>query len=152
MLRPEFVTRKLQLITDDLGHLDTFRHVAHDALVADPLALATVERLIERIVMRAVDVNQHLVVALATGTEVQTTRLTYRDSFVRLAGLEVLDEGFAADIARTAGLRNVLVQDYTDADRSLVHAAIALFLDQYPQYVESVTSFVDSLDSALESE
>lgn len=146
MLRPEFVLRKLQLVTDDLGHLATFRSVSREALVSDPLALATVERLIERIVMRSVDVNLHLVVALATGHEVQTTRLTYRDSFVRLAGLDVLDDEFAVDIARSAGLRNVLVHDYNDADRALVHAAIGLCLAQYPRYVRDVTAFVDSLD------
>lgn len=146
MLRPEFVHRKLQLITDDLGHLDTFRRVSHDALVADPLALATVERPIERVVMRAVDVNQHLVVALTTGRELQTTRLTYRDSFVRLSGLGALEDAFALEIARSAGLRNVLVHDYSDADRALVHAAIGLCLAQYPRYVRDVTAFVDRLD------
>ncbi len=150
MLRPEFVRRKLQLVTDDLGHLASFRQISHEALVADPLALATVERLIERIVMRAVDVNQHLVVALATGLEPQTTRLTYRDSFVRLSGLGVLDGEFAMDIARSAGLRNVLVHDYNDADRALVHAAIELCLAQYPRYVHDVTAFVDRLDPTSE--
>lgn len=144
MLRPEFVRRKLQLVTDDLGLLDRFRGVAHDALVEDPLALATVERLLERIVMRAVDVNQHLVVALATGHETRTTRLTYRDSFTRLGDLGVLPDDFAHEIARSAGLRNVLVHDYNDADRRLVHAAVDRCLDQYPRYVLHVQAFVDS--------
>ncbi len=147
MLRPEFVRRKLQLITDDLGHLAQFRDRSHGALVADPLALATVERLIERIVMRAVDANQHLVVALETGSEVQTTRLTYHDSFVRLAGLDILDVGFAVEVARNAGLHNVLVHDYNDVDRALVHAAIALCLTQYPRYVRDLTDSLDRLDA-----
>lgn len=148
MLRPEFVHRKLQLVTDDLGLLGTFRGVSHDALVGDPLSLATVERLLERIVMRAVDVNQHLVVALATGHEAKTTRLTYRETFVRLAELDVLPDDLAVEIARSAGLRNVLVHDYNDADRHVVHAAIRLCLEQYPRYVEHVTAFIDGLSLA----
>ena len=147
MLRPEFVHRKLQLVTDDLGYLAEYRGLSHEALVNDPFALAAVERLLERIVMRAVDVNQHLVVALATGREAQTTRLTYRDSFVRLASLGALEDEFATDIARSAGLRNVLVHDYNDTDRALVHAAIGLCLAQYPRYVRDLTDFLDRLDT-----
>src|SRR5687767_5568469 len=67
VLRPELVERKLQLITDDLGHLAAFRDDSLDELVADPLRLAAVERVLERIVLRAIDVNEHLVSALATG-------------------------------------------------------------------------------------
>lgn len=145
MLRPEFVRRKLQLVTDDLGLLDRFRDLDYDALVGDPLALATVERLLERIVMRAVDANQHLMVALATGKEDRTTRLTTRGSFLRLASLGALDPDFAAEIAQSARLRNVLVPEANDADRRLVHASIRLCLTQYPCYVERMTAFLDGL-------
>ncbi|HLT47824.1 MAG TPA: DUF86 domain-containing protein [Rubricoccaceae bacterium] len=145
MLRPEFVRRKLQLIVDDLGHLSAYRTITHEALVADFAALATVERLLERIVMRAIDVNRHLLVEGATGTEPRTTRLTYQDSFRLLAGLGVLPPDFAEAIAPSAGLRNVLVHDYNDADRRIVHAAIGACLDQYPRYVDHVSRYLDRL-------
>ena len=142
MLRAEFVRRKLQLITDDLGRLSHYRDVDHDTLLADFAALATVERLLERIVMRAIDVNRHLLVERATGTEARTTRLTYRDSFLMLAGLGVYPTDFAEAIAPSAGLRNILVHDYNDADRRIVHAAIEVCLEQYPRYVEHVLVFL----------
>lgn len=148
MLRPEFVRRKLQLITDDLGHLDRYRAVSHDDLVADFVVLATVERLLERIVMRAIDVNRHLLVEQATGTEERTTRLTYRDSFLMLADLGVYPAGFAEEIAPSAGLRNILVHDYNDADRHVVHAAVGLCLGQYPRYVEYVLAYLDASEAA----
>ena len=140
MLRPEFVHRKLRLVTDDLTLLARFRDTSHDALVADPLA--SVERLLERIVMRAVDVNRHLLVALGGGD--RSARLGYRDTFTGLGPLGVLPEAFATDVSRSAGLRNVLAHDYTDADRTLVHAAIGLCLSQYPRYVDRVAAFVDA--------
>lgn len=145
MLRPEFVHRKLQLITDDLGRLDRYRAVSHEDLVADFVVLATVERLLERIVMRAIDVNRHLLVELATGAEERTTRLTYRDSFLMLADLGVYPADFAEEIAPSAGLRNILVHDYNDADRRLVHASIRACLDQYPRYVAHVVAYLDAV-------
>ncbi|HET8655695.1 MAG TPA: HepT-like ribonuclease domain-containing protein [Longimicrobiaceae bacterium] len=148
MLRPEFLRRKLQLITDDLGHLDRYRDVTHEALVGDFVALATVERLLERIVMRAIDVNQHIIVQ-AAGEEIpeRTTRLTYRDSFLLLAERGVYPETFAETIAASAGLRNTLVHDYNDTDRRLVHASIHACLDQYPRYVRYLLDFLDSADA-----
>ncbi|MCG6867600.1 MAG: hypothetical protein LJE91_02390 [Gammaproteobacteria bacterium] len=38
------------------------------------------ERILERIVMRAIDVNEHIISELSTG-EGRSTRLTYRDTF-----------------------------------------------------------------------
>jgi hypothetical protein len=77
-VRPEFVERKLQLIAEDLGRLAQFRDLTHDEFVADAVRLAAIERMLERIVLRAIDVNEHLVGTLATGHERRTTRLTYR--------------------------------------------------------------------------
>lgn len=142
MLRPEFVRRKLQLITDDLGHLQRYGALTYEAMVVDFVVLATVERLLERIVMRAIDVNRHLIVEEATGEEERSTRLTYRGSFLQLVDLGVLPEDLAASIAPSAGLRNILVHDYNDADRRLVHASIKACLDQYPRYVACVLSYL----------
>jgi uncharacterized protein YutE (UPF0331/DUF86 family) len=138
VLRPEFVRRKLQLMVDDLGLLATFRDVDFEALMADPIRLAAVERIIERIVLRAIDVNEHLIGALATGDEPRTTRLTYRETFLRLADYGVLAPEFAHRIAASAGLRNVLVHDYNDVDRRILHGAIRSALEQYHAYVESI--------------
>jgi hypothetical protein len=46
VLRPEFVERKLQLIVDDLGQLLAFRDTPYGDLVADPIRLAAVERIV----------------------------------------------------------------------------------------------------------
>jgi uncharacterized protein YutE (UPF0331/DUF86 family) len=143
VLRPEFVRRKLQLIVDDLAVLEGFRDVEYDALVTDPIRLAAVERIIERIVLRAIDVNEHFIRALATGDEARTTRLTYRETFLRLAEYDVYGPEFAERIARSAGLRNVLVHDYNDLDRRILHAAIRGALEDYHAYVETVRRFLE---------
>ena len=143
MLRPEFVERKLQLITDDLGQLAPFSTLSYESLINDVLKLAALERILERIILRAIDVNEHLISALATGEEERTTRLSYRDAFLRLADCGVYSAEFAGQIAPSAGLRNILVHEYNDVDHRIVFSAIPLTLQQYTQYVERVRRFVD---------
>jgi len=108
VLRREFVERKLQLITDDLGQLARFRTDSYEFLVADPVRLAAVERILERVVLRSIDVNEHVISTLATGEEQRTTRLSYRDTFLKLADYGVYPADFAQQIAPSAGLRNIL--------------------------------------------
>ncbi len=144
MVRREFVMRKLQLIAGDLERLFQFKDESLESLKNDEVRLAAVERLLERIVMRAIDVNEHLLSELGTGEE-KSTRLTYRDTFLLLASIDVYPKDFAEKIARSAGLRNILVHDYNDADRRIIHSAIKTCLHDYHQYVESVRVFLDRL-------
>lgn len=148
MVRPELVRRKLQLIAEDLGRLLRFKDIALEELIADDVLLAAVERLLERIVMRAIDVNEHLITELATGQEEQITRLTYRDTFLRLSDLSAYPAAFAASICQSAGLRNILVHDYNDVDHRILHASIRTCLQDYHRYVEHVSAFVARFDEA----
>lgn len=144
MVRREFVVRKLQLIADDLERLIQFKDDSLESLKGDEIRLAAAERILERIVMRAIDINEHLISELGTGAG-RSTRLTYRDTFLFLAELGVYSRDFAEQIARSAGLRNILVHDYNDADRKIVHSSIKSCLQDYHQYVEHVRSFLDRL-------
>ena len=146
MIRPEFVRRKLQLIAEDLETLVGFRAETLPSLVGEPVKLAAVERMLERIVMRAIDVNEHLIAELATG-EGRTTRLTYRDTFLMLTNLGVYPGGFAERVAASAGLRNILVHDYNDADRTIIHASIRTCLKDYHLYLEYIAAFLDARTS-----
>ncbi len=148
MLRPEFVQRKLQLIAEDLGRLLQYKDESWESITADFLKLAALERLIERIVMRAIDINEHLIAELCSGAENRTARLTYRDTFLRLADLGVYPREFAESIARSASLRNILVHDYNDADRRIVCGSVRPCLDDYRNYVESVAEFIDRIEAS----
>jgi uncharacterized protein YutE (UPF0331/DUF86 family) len=144
MIRREFVERKLGLIAEDLERLLAFKDESLESLKADDLRLAAVERMLERIVMRAIDVNEHLLAELSTG-EGKTTRLTYRETFDLLSGLGVYTKEFGERIGRSAGLRNILVHDYNDVDRTIVHASIRFCLRDYHEYIEKVRAFLASL-------
>jgi uncharacterized protein YutE (UPF0331/DUF86 family) len=145
-VRADLVRRKLHLISEDLARLLPFREVSLEELQADDVRMAAVERMLERIVMRAVDVNEHLLSELATGREPRIARLSYRDTFLRLTDLGVYDQPLAERIAASAGLRNILVHDYNDVDRRIVHASIRSCLEDYREYVEKVDRFLDGLE------
>lgn len=143
MIRRELVERKLQLIVDSLETLVEFKDESVESLKSDEIRMAAVERLIERIVMRAIDINEHLLSELSTGKE-KSTRLTYRDTFLMLVDLGVYSSEFAEQIAASAGLRNILVHDYNDVDRRIVHGSIKSCLRDYHRYVEHVRRFLDT--------
>lgn len=142
MIRKAFVRRKLQLIADDLERLSRFANETLASLTEDDIKLAAVERVVERLVMRAIDINEHLISECSQG-EGKSTRLTYRDTFLKLADLGVYDPEFAETIARSAGLRNILVNDYNDVDRTILHGSIATCLRDYHRYAEAVDAFLE---------
>lgn len=84
---------------------------------------------------------------MATGQEAKATRLTYRDTFLRLADYGVYPREFAEGIAPSAGLRNLLVHEYNQIDHRIVHASIRTALGQYTAYVEYVERFVEDRGS-----
>jgi uncharacterized protein YutE (UPF0331/DUF86 family) len=58
-------------------------------------------------------------------------------------GLGVYDADFAQRIARSAGLRNILVHEYNDIDHRILHQAIPDALDQYHAYINAVRAFLE---------
>jgi uncharacterized protein YutE (UPF0331/DUF86 family) len=147
MVRTEFVKRKLALISDDLARLLHFKSMSFSEIASDFVNLAAVERLLERIVMRAIDINEHLIAELPTDKEHTIAGLTYRDTFLWLADLGVYSKSFAESIARSAGLRNILVHDYNDTDLQILYQSIHSCLEDYHAYVCSVSDFLVQLKS-----
>lgn len=64
MLRDDFIKRKLSLIQDDLVPLSSLAHHTLNEIAADVVKQAAVERFLERIINRAVDVNQYIIKVL----------------------------------------------------------------------------------------
>jgi len=77
--------------------------------------------------------------------EEKITRLTYRDTFLRLAELGVCSREFAERVARSVGLRDILVHAYNAVDLAPVHRSVRECLQDYGRYVAYVTAFLDKL-------
>lgn len=89
----ELVTRKLVLIGGDLDRLRSIHARGLDSYLSSRMEQAVVERLLERIVTRMIDVNYHVITAAG-----QPPPSDYHASFQQLSGLGLLEVGFAARI------------------------------------------------------
>lgn len=130
---PELVTRKLLLIATDLAALEAIRERGTDAYLQNWIEQAVVERFLERVIGRMIDVNYHLLTASG-----HPPPADYHGSFVRLGEIGILEPEFARRISRSAGLRNRLVHDYEGLDHAKVFAALVDALDDVPQYLDRI--------------
>jgi len=104
---PELVTRKLVLITSDLESLRSIASQGLDHYLQSRFDQAVVERYLERVVGRMIDINYHVITESG-----QPPPADYHASFMRLVELRLLEPEFAQRIARAAGLRNRRVSEF----------------------------------------
>jgi uncharacterized protein YutE (UPF0331/DUF86 family) len=129
----ELVMRKLALIVADLKALAPFAEKKREEYLASDIDEVLVERYLERLIGRMIDVNYHLI----TEAGYPPPR-DYHQSFTQLAKLGVLPADFALQIAACAGLRNRLVHEYDEIDAARVHEAASVAVRDVPEYVRSV--------------
>jgi uncharacterized protein YutE (UPF0331/DUF86 family) len=140
MIRKDFVKRKLSLIQDELVHLLTLSKFSLDEIVQDFVKQAAVERILERVINRAIDVNNHIV-AESAGGEVSPPK-DYTETFLALAQLGVYSEEFARSVSRSVGTRNVLVHEYDKVDEKKIYSSMGDCLRDYHQYIEHLLKFL----------
>ena len=148
MLDKEFIQRKIALIHDDLRHLIQHENLTIDKISEDFYTQAFVERVLERLIGRALDINQHII-AEKGGTLENVT--TYRDTFLRLVDLGIYPREFAEQIAirdfvprrESAGLRNVLVHEYNTINPEILQKSIGEAIKEFNEYSKYILSFVE---------
>lgn len=140
MLDRELIQRKVKLIQEDLAKLEPLAEFSFDQVAKDPVKYGAVERYLERIVTRAIDVNRHVIARVGKGSE---SARTYEDTFLRLADLGVYTEKFAKEIAPSAGLRNVLVHEYDEVDPKKVLQSVGKALSQYAKYCDYLLKLIE---------
>ena len=134
----ELITRKLVLITSDLESLRTIAARGLDQYLQSRFDQAVVERHLERIVGRMIDINYHVITESGLPPPAD-----YHASFTRLVELRLLDPEFAQRIARAAGLRNRLVHEYEEIDSRKVFEGLEAALRDIPLYLSRVNAFVE---------
>ena len=140
MLNRDFVRRKISLIEDELTRLIEFEKLTLGEIASDYRTQAIVERLLERIIGRALDVNQHIIAE--KGAELQSIT-KYRETFLRLAELGVYPQEFAEEIAPSAGFRNALVHDYNHIDPRILQKSIGEAVREFNEYGKYVLKFIE---------
>ena len=139
MLDVNFIQRKIKLIQEDLSKLEKLEKYSFDEIADDFVKFSAVERLLEKIIMRAIDINQHIIAERGKGNE----RIKgYEDTFYALSDLGVYPKEFAEEIAPSAGLRNRLVHEYNDTKQEIIYQSIKDAIKQYAEYCDYILKFL----------
>ncbi len=135
-----FIRRKIKLIQEDLSELDNLAHYSFDEIFKDHIKYLAAERLLEKIIMRAIDINQHMIAELGRGDEQVRG---YEDTFYILSQLGIYGEEFAKQIALSAGLRNRLVHEYNNTRQDIIYKSLNEAVAQYVKYCDSILKFIE---------
>jgi uncharacterized protein YutE (UPF0331/DUF86 family) len=132
----DVLARKLQRLRTYLGHLAGHVGRAPDDIAADPFE---VERLLELVVQVAVDILNHDLAAAGMVPE------SYRDTFIQAGARGLLPDALAHTLARSAGLRNILVHAYEEIDYEIVAASIGRAVEDLGRFLEIYSERLDEL-------
>lgn len=141
-LNAQSIQRRLVAIRERLDELRELGDVTADRLSADWLVRAAVERVLTQLVELAAQINTHVVIVAG-----RVPPAEYRESFVAAATVGVLSEELASKIAPSAGLRNILVHQYLDADLEIIATSVGKAVADYAAYVREVAAWLSSAKS-----
>ena len=141
MINKNFVKRKILLIEDDLEKISVFKGESFEDISADFIKQAAMERFLERIINRAIDINQYLISELLPKDDL--TPKSYKDTFMALAEIDVYSKDFGEKISRSVGTRNVLVHDYDNTKHEMIYSSIEECLRDYSFYCQQLLDFLE---------
>ena len=133
MIDIDLITRKMVLITRDLAALEPIVRKSLESYLASSVDEILVERYLERVIGRMIDINYHLLIESD-----QPPPADYYQSFTDLARLGVFDHEFSRQIAACSGLRNRIVHEYDELDPQKIHEALQTGLADISTYLRRI--------------
>ncbi len=137
-MNEDFIYQKLKMIQIDIDKIDNLNVSSIQAL-EDYKIFHLVERLIEKIVDCAIDINQHIL-----REQFNQATLSGKESFVKLGEMKVLSTEFANNISRSVGLRNTIIHQYQKLEEEILFRAIALTSKEYKKYCDQIIKWLNN--------
>lgn len=131
------IVRKIKLIEEDLSLLSTYKLITFSNYQKDVTTKLSIERLLEKITGRMIDLNYHLL-----KEEYEYIPIDYHDSFIEIGRRKIITSEFAGEIAKATGLRNALAHEYEKIDDKKIYESIKTTLIQVPQYLKIIIKFL----------
>lgn len=131
------IYKKLEEILKQLKYLRKLSKLPERALLLQETQLFLAERVMERLIGAAIDINMHIIADL-TG-EVPAHYFT---SFVELARLKIYSPSFSKKIGCCTTVRNILVHEYQELDLKKFREAMKSALRDFPKYVKHIQKFI----------
>ncbi|MCS3699758.1 uncharacterized protein YutE (UPF0331/DUF86 family) [Salinibacter ruber] len=119
MVDPNVIRRRLQKLGEHLDILRKTQQYSRSEFVDDPYLYGSAERFLQLSIEAINDVASHVAVDENLGAAERAQDLPHIFESEGLIGEELRDQW-----ADMIGFRNVLVHDYIDIDRTIVHDAI----------------------------
>jgi uncharacterized protein YutE (UPF0331/DUF86 family) len=138
----EVVLVRIRLIVKYCDTLEKFKSITLNEYLDDFSQQLIVERLLQLMVEAATDINKYLLLQLY---EINPT--TNFDSFSQAGQKGIITQNLADELAKSVGMRNILVHQYKDINSTIVFSAIPKAMEQYRLYVQQVTAYRDSLET-----
>jgi uncharacterized protein YutE (UPF0331/DUF86 family) len=137
VVRPEVIRRRLEQLGHYLAILDHYRRYDLAAFRSDPERYGSAERFLQLAIEATLDIGTHIVADENLGSIEQS-----RDVPRRLREHGFLDEALERRWIRMIGFRNVLVHDYLDIDRGIVHQVILNDLGDFAEIRRVLAQFL----------
>ncbi|NQU82354.1 MAG: DUF86 domain-containing protein [Parcubacteria group bacterium] len=141
MLNQSFIKEKIDLIGKELAYLEKISQYSMEEIVGNFTLQAAFERFLERIVTRAIDVNEHIIEELADAT--MKSPRSYKETFFSLARLNVLPEDLVKALIKSVDTRHALVHDYDEFRLSSIYSSVKECLEDYSKYCDYILKFLD---------
>ncbi len=146
MLDKKFIQRKINLIQEELENIAPLQSLSLEKISQDPIKQAATERFLERVVNRAIDINQHILAETDQNqlkySSQKNIPLTYKETFTQLAKLNIYSLDFAEKISQSVGLCNILIHEYDKINLTSVYSSLKDCLQDYNQYCQYILEFI----------
>lgn len=141
MINENIIREKVSLIARDLERLKSF---ANSSLVQSEesyIKYAALKNMIMEIIGRAIDINYHFISEYITPEK--NAPQNYKEVFLMLYDIGVLPEEFAKEIAKSVGLRNAIVHEYSGLEEDALYEVMGEVIEQYAKYCKYVLHFLE---------
>jgi len=126
---PVLVGKRLAKLREYVGLLRRLRSRPREQFLEDPFVIGNVERYLQLAIQVVLDVSNHIVADNRLGAVEE-----YRDTIRLLGQSGYLPADLTQRLLPMAGLRNILVHDYLEVDRSKIHAILQNCLEDFEQF------------------
>ena len=141
MVNEELIKQKIGLIQNEMLNLEKLSAFSFEEIISDFMKQYALERILEKIIHRAIDINQHLIAELSE----EEPPGTYKETFLKLAELKICPLEFAKNISRSVGTRNMLIHEYDEVDYGKIYSSINDCLKDYYQYCDYMLKFLEKI-------
>jgi len=140
MLNERFVKEKINLIEQELVYLDKMSKYSMEQIVSNFTLQAALERFLERIVVRVIDINEHIIEE--TADSAMKSPKSYKETFFSLQALNILPEELVKRLLKAVNTRHALVHDYDEFQLSAIYSSVKDCLKDCHEYCDCILRFL----------